>query len=225
MTAVRSSRQLAAEKKQCPICLEDYFSTPADSEKVTPCKMACSHIFCRGCIDKHRSLSVECPLPWCEALPLQPESCELCAAWQRDHALDGTLVVTMRPKEMLGSIKDALQRYADENDSFKLPKTVKARLLAHVRTTLTRYNWQFHSGIDLAKLPDPFLDAVEIEATLKHYGSLLRAPAPNTTTFGPREHDPDDYPPGEEPWIAGFFRQWAIDYVKQNGEFKEGWGV
>jgi hypothetical protein len=33
MTVVRASRQLAAEKKQCPICLEDYFSTPARSEK------------------------------------------------------------------------------------------------------------------------------------------------------------------------------------------------
>jgi hypothetical protein len=131
----------------------------------------------------------------------------------------------MRPKEMLGRIKDALQRYADEDDRFKLPKAIKARLLTHVRTTLTRFNWQFHSGIDLAELLDPFLVAVDIEAVREHYGEQLRAPAPNPTTFGPREHDPDDYPPGEEPWIAGFFRQWAVDYVEQNGEVKEGWGV
>lgn len=30
---------------------------------------------------------------------------------------------------------------------------------------------------------------------------------------------------GEEPWVAAFFRQWALEYEEQNGEAKEGWGV
>ena len=226
MTVMRSSRQLAAEKEQCPICLEGYFSTPADHDKIIPVKMACSHTFCRECIETHLSSSITCPLPWCEAhLPLQPDVCKLCAAWQRDHAPAGQLVVTVRAKEMLGSIKDALKRVALEDDFFELPKTAKDRLLAHVRTTLKRYEWQFHSGIDLAELLDPFLLAVDIKATREHYGSRLSAPAPNASFFPPRDHDPDDYPPDEEPWIAGFFRQWALDYEEQNGEVKEGWGV
>jgi hypothetical protein len=228
MTVVRSSRQLAAEKRQCPICLEDYFSTPADHEKVTPVKMACSHLFCRTCIETHLSSSISCPLPWCEAqLPLQPETCDLCASWQRDHlhAAAGSLVVTVRATEMLGSIKDALVRLALEDNFFALPKPATARLLSHVRTTLKRYEWQFHAGIDLAELLDPFLLATDVDATREYYGTRLSAPAISDACFPPREHDPDDYPPGTEPWIAGFFRLWALDYEEQNGEVREGWGV
>jgi hypothetical protein len=126
---------------------------------------------------------------------------------------------------MLGSIKDALKKLVREDVFFKLPKQAKDRLFAHVRATLNRYEWQFHSGIDLAELLDPFLLAVDSEATHKHYGRTLSAPAPNISCFPPRDHDPDDYPVGKEPWIAGFFRQWAIEYEEQNGEIKEGWGV
>jgi hypothetical protein len=226
MTIVRTSRQLVAEKKQCLICLEDYFSTLTDHGKVTPVKMGCLHVFCRDCIETHLSSSITCPLPWCEAhLPLQPETCELCAAWQRDHTAIGSLVVTIRAREMLGSIKDALKQLTLEDDFFELPRVAKDRLFAHVRNTLKRYKWQFHSGIDLAELLDPFLLAIDIEAVRKHYGPRLSAPAPNTSHFPPREHDPNDYPPGEEPWIAAFFRQWAMDYERENGEVKEGWGV
>ncbi|KAF2823538.1 hypothetical protein CC86DRAFT_69276 [Ophiobolus disseminans] len=226
MFAVRSSRQLAAEKKQCPICLEDYFSIPADHERIIPVKMACLHTFCRDCIETHLSSSITCPLPWCEAhLPLQPDDCELCASWQRDHSAVGSLVVTVRAAEMLSSIKDALKRLAFEDDVFDLPKQAKDRIFAHVRTTLKRCEWQFHSGVDLAELLDPFLLAVDVEAARKYYGSRLSAPAPNNSSFSPRDHDPDDYPPGEEPWIAAFFRQWALEYEEQNGEVKEGWGI
>jgi len=135
------------------------------------------------------------------------------------------VVVTVRVAEMLGSIKEALGRLAMEDDFFKLPRQVKDQLLAHVRTTLKRCEWQHHSGVDLAELLEPFLLAIDIEATRKQYGPRLSAPAPNENTFGPRVHDPDDYPAGKEPWIAGFFRQWAQDYEEQNGEVKEGWGV
>jgi hypothetical protein len=182
-------------------------------------------MFCRECIETHLSSSITCPLPWCEAeLPLHPEACKLCAAWQRDHAAIGSMVVTVRAAEMLGSIKDALKRFAHEDDFYELPDATIKRILFHVRTTLKRYEWQFHSGIDLAELLDPFLLAIDVEAARKHYGPLLSAPAPNSAHFPPREHDPDDYAPGEEPWIAAFFRQWALDYVKENGEVKEGWG-
>ncbi|KAH7078475.1 hypothetical protein FB567DRAFT_136730 [Paraphoma chrysanthemicola] len=225
MTVVRSSRQLAAEKKQCPICLEDYFSSPDDCQRATPVKMGCEHMFCRECIETHLSSSIACPLPWCEArLPLQPDTCELCAAWKRDHAATGSLVVTVRAAEMLASIKDALKQLALEDEFYELPNATMKQILTHVRTTLKRYEWQFHAGIDLAELLDPFLLAIDVDAARKHYGPKLSAPAPNSTYFPPREHDPDDYPPGEEPWIAAFFRQWALDYEKENGEVKEGWG-
>jgi hypothetical protein len=225
MTIVRSSRQIVAERKQCPICLEDYYST-VEHSKVTPVKMGCSHIFCRECIETHFSSNISCPLRWCEAhLPLQPESCELCAAWQRDQATTGSLVVTVRAKEMFGSIKDALQRLALDDDFFKLLKLARDRLYVHVRDILRRYEWQFHSGIDLAELLDPFLLAIDIEAAREHYGAQLSATAPDTSRLPPREHDPDDYVQGEEPWIAAFLRQWALDYEQENGEAREGWGM
>ncbi|KAI4629906.1 uncharacterized protein J4E87_003093 [Alternaria ethzedia] len=126
---------------------------------------------------------------------------------------------------MLGSIKDALRQLAQDDDAYTLPKQAEKRLFAHVRTTLKRYEWQFHTGIDLAELLDPFLLAINIADARKHYGSELSAPKLEHTQFPPREHDPDDYPPDEEPWIAAFFRQWALDYEKENGEIKEGWGV
>tara|TARA_R110002003_G_scaffold288_16_gene18482 strand:+ start:8136 stop:8666 length:531 start_codon:yes stop_codon:yes gene_type:complete len=174
-------------------------------------------MFCRECIETHLSSSITCPLPWCEAqLPLHPEACKLCAAWQRDHASVGSLVVTVRAAEMFGSIKDALKRLAHEDDFYELADAIMKRILVHVRTTLKRYEWQFHSGIDLAELLDPFLLAIDVEAARKHYGPSLSAPAPNSAHFPPREHDPDDYAPGKEPWIAAFFRQWALDYVKEN---------
>ncbi|KAH7402540.1 hypothetical protein BKA66DRAFT_577802 [Pyrenochaeta sp. MPI-SDFR-AT-0127] len=223
---VRSTRQLVAEKEQCPICLEDYFSTPAGGEKITPVKMGCSHVFCRECIETHLSSSARCALPWCEAdLLLQPNTCELCAVWQKNHAATGSLTVTVRADEMFGNIKDALEQLALDNTFFKLPKTAKSRLFAHIRKTLKRYEWQFHSGIGLAKLLDPFLLAIDINDARKHYGSRLSCPAPDPTKFPPRDHDPDDYELGQEPWIAALFRQWALDYEKENGEVKEGWGV
>lgn len=133
--------------------------------------------------------------------------------------------MTVRAREMLGSIKDALRQLAQDDDAYTLPKQAEKRLLAHVRTTLKRYEWQFHTGIDLAELLDPFLLAINIADARKHYGSELSAPKLEHTQFPPREHDPDDYPPDEEPWIAAFFRQWALEYEKENGEMKEGWGV
>jgi hypothetical protein len=223
MTIVRASRQLAAEKERCPICLEDYFSTPDEDTKIMPIKMGCTHIFCRECVETHLSSSITCPLPWCEAhLPLQPYTCELCAAWQQDHTAVGSLLVTVRFKEMLGSIKDTLKQLAHEDGFFELPKTAKNRLLAHVRDTLKVCEWQFHSGVDLAELLDPFLLAVDIKAVRMHYSPQLNDPAPSASHFPPRDHDPEDYPPNEEPWIAAFFRQWAMDYERENGEVREG---
>jgi len=225
MTIVRSTRQLAAEKKQCPICIEDYFSAPGDREKVTPVQLACSHTFCRECIETHLSSSITCPLPWCsQHLPLQPAACELCAVWQKDNATAGSVVVTIRATEMLGSIKAGLAALAQENDFYNIPKLAKGRLFAHIRTTLKRYEWQFHSGVDLAELLDPFLLAVNIEDTRAYYGLALGAPTRLPSPFPPRTHDADDYPAGQEPWIAAFFRQWALDYEKENGEVREGWG-
>jgi hypothetical protein len=126
---------------------------------------------------------------------------------------------------MVGSIKDAMCMLVEEDKFYNLPKQTHQRLFTHVRTTLKRYEWQFHSGVDLAELLDPFLLAVNAEDARKYYGPQLSAPAPESATFPPREHDPEDYRPGEEPWVAAFFRQWAQDYEKENGEVREGWGV
>ncbi len=134
-------------------------------------------------------------------------------------------MVTVRADEMMGSIKDALQQLEQEDDFYELPKRVKDRLFAHFRSTLKRYEWQFHSGVDLAELLDPFLLAVDKQAVLRYYGPELRASAPNRSHFPPRDHDPDDYEAGQEPWIAAFLRQWALEYEQANGEVKEGWGV
>jgi hypothetical protein len=226
MTAVRSTRQLAAEKEHCPICLEDYFSTPSGRDMIAPVKMACSHVFCRECIETHLSSNPTCPLPWCAAaLPMLPDACELCAAWGREHAASGSLVVTVRAREMLGSIKDSLRRLAQEDDSFALPAQAQKRLFAHVRSALKRYEWQYHAGTDLAELLDPFLLAIDLEDTRTFYGPKLSSTTPSPYQFPLREHDADDYETGAEPWVAAFFRQWALDYVKDNGEAKEGWGV
>lgn len=224
MKAVRSSRQLAAEKKQCPICLEDFFEAPTGRDCVAPVQMGCQHIFCRECIEAHLSSQIKCPLPWCEArLPLQPDDCYLCAYWERNKA--DSLVVTVRAKEMTTSIKDALTQLTAEDELFNLSKKEKSRLMMHVRETLTRYERQFHSGIGLAELLDPFLLAVDQTRARAYYGAKLQAPAPNPSMFPRREHDPDDYPRGQEPWVAAFFRQWALEYEQENGEVKEGWGV
>ena len=224
MTAVRPSRHVAADKKQCYICLEDFFDTPDGGGQIIPVKLECRHVFCRDCIETHLSSNIRCPLPWCEAqLPLQPDNCELCAYWERNHA--ESLVLTVRAQEMASSIRDSLEQLAAESHRFKIPKHAKRRLLSHVNHTLTRYEWQFHSGVDLAELLDPFLLAVDLTEARSHYGAKLSAPTPDPSIFPPREHDPDDYPVGQEPWIAAFFRQWALEYEKENGEVKQGWGV
>lgn len=126
---------------------------------------------------------------------------------------------------MANSIKDGLKQLATESPFFKISKGPRQRLMDHVRGVLTRYEWQFHSGIDLAELLDPFLLAVDRAKARKHYGAKLSAPTPVPSCFPPREHDPDDYLIGEEPWIAAFFRHWALEYEKENGEVKHGWGV
>lgn len=126
--------------------------------------------------------------------------------------------------DMLASIKTALSQLAIEDSFYNIPKLAKSRLLTHVRNTLRQYEWQFHSATDLAELLDPFLLATNKTAARKHYGAKLSSTATNATQFPPREHDPKDYPTGAEPWIAGFLRQWAIEYVNEEGEVKEGWG-
>jgi hypothetical protein len=218
MTVVRSTRQLAADKRQCPICLEDYFSAPDGRSKVTPVKMGCSHIFCRNCIEIYLSSSTGCPLTWCEArLPLKPDECELCEVWQKDHISAGALVVEVRADEMMGSIMDTLEQLSHENTFYGLSKKYKGLLSDHVRATLTRYEWQFHLGLDLAELLDPFLLAIDPAASRRYYGPEFSAPTPTPSCFSPRYHDPDDYNPGKEPWLAALFRQWASDYEKENG--------
>ncbi|KAI8937837.1 hypothetical protein NX059_005530 [Plenodomus lindquistii] len=226
MTILRSTRQLATEKHQCHICLEDYFSTSADGEKTVPVKMACNHIFCRTCIETHLSSSITCPLPWCTMpLPLQPESCALCMSWQNDHASTPPLVVTVRATEMLGSIKTALHQLELDDDFYKLAKPVKNKLYKHIRDALRKYEWQFHSDTDLAELLDPFLLAIDPAAAHEHFTTALSSPAPDASIFPPREHDADDYEQGAEPWVAAFLRHWAIEYVKENGEVRGGWGA
>ncbi|KAF2681360.1 hypothetical protein K458DRAFT_83885 [Lentithecium fluviatile CBS 122367] len=150
-------------------------------------------------------------------------TCDLCAYWE--NTLANSLVVTVRAQEMALSIKDSLEQIAAESHFFKIPKKPKERLMAHVRGVLTRYEWQFHPGIDLAESLDPSLLAINPKKARAHYGAKLSAPAPDPNVFPPRENDPDDYPFGREPWIAAFFRQWALEYERENGEAKEGWGV
>ncbi|KAF2659295.1 hypothetical protein K491DRAFT_591446, partial [Lophiostoma macrostomum CBS 122681] len=223
MSMLRSTRLLSAEKKQCPICYEQYFTKLPDGNEVIPVRMACQHTFCRSCIETHRSQDIKCPFPWCSAeFPIQPDSCELCAYWVRSNCDD--LVLTVRAHEMTKSIENALDEFCEGQKHFRLAKTHKRKLLTHVRRTLTRFEWQYHSGADLAEVLDPFLLAINPTDILNFYGKKLRAPAPDPSVFPPR-NDPDDYPQGDEPWIAGFFRQWALEYEKENGEDKYGWGV
>jgi hypothetical protein len=126
---------------------------------------------------------------------------------------------------MTASIDDALRQLALEHKFFQLSKDTKRKLIAHVHRTLTRFEWQYHSGSDLAELLDPFLCDVNPENVQKVFGRKLGIPAPDASLFPSRENDPHDYPPGKEPWIAAFFRQWATDYEHDNGEAKDGWGV
>lgn len=226
MTVVQSTRQTGAEKKQCPICFEDYFSTPPNREKITPVQLGCSHIFCRQCVELHFSASIRCPLPWCKIfLPWQLDNCVLCAYWERDQVAQGSLVVTVRANEMLASITDASKQEALDNDMHALSQIDRGRLLNHVRTTLKRYEWQFHSGVDLGELLDPFLCVINVNEASAYYGPKLSPPTWVPSTCPLRTNDPDDYPPGKEPWIAGFFRRWVLEYVKENGEVEESWGV
>jgi hypothetical protein len=92
MSMLRSTRLLAED--QCPICREDFFHTPTGHEQVIPVKMGCGHIFCRSCIETHRSSEIKCPMPWCqENICLQPDWCELCAYWVRQRA--DSLILTV----------------------------------------------------------------------------------------------------------------------------------
>ncbi|CAN9308805.1 unnamed protein product [Alternaria alternata] len=76
-----------------------------------------------------------------------------------------------------------------------------------------------------SSLLDPFLLAVNVEDTRHRYGPELSAPKLNHTHVLSREIDPDDYPLGEESWMAAFFRQWALDHEEEHGAMEEGWGV
>ncbi|PSN70243.1 hypothetical protein BS50DRAFT_619135 [Corynespora cassiicola Philippines] len=222
MTIVRSARLLSS--KECPVCLERFFDTPPGRQRVTPVKIGCNHLFCRECIETHLSSAIDCPLPWCKKqLPKLPGSCDLCAHWNKTHS--GSPVLTVRANEMTASIKDALNQFAMDDKFFDIPMKVKIRFLSHIKRTLKRFEWQFHSGVDLAELLDPFLLVIDIDEARAYYGARLSAPAPDPSLFPVRTHDPDDYPAGKEPWIAGFLRQWALGYEKVNGEKKDGWGV
>jgi hypothetical protein len=224
MTFLHSTRALAADRKQCAVCFEEFFDIPERHEPVLPVRMACGHIFCKSCIETHRSFEIKCPFPWCKLqLPLQPEDCELCAYWVRNQA--DSLVLTVRANEMTESIREALEELAEEHDIFELSKSTKRSFLSHIRRTLTRFEWQYHQACDLAELLDPFLTTIDPDEARKFLDDRLSEPAPDVSLFPPREHDPDDYPAGKEPWIAAFLRQWASEYVQQNGEVQEGWGV
>ncbi|ORY08747.1 hypothetical protein BCR34DRAFT_463408, partial [Clohesyomyces aquaticus] len=225
VTAIRTRPQLAKANQRCPVCLEDYFDTPPSGFTIIPVKLACQHIFCRSCIETHRCNKLTCPFPWCEAqFPIQPGVCDLCAYWERAHCIE-PLLLTVRAREMTNSIETALNELAETDSFFKISKLHKRRLLKYIRDTLFECEWQYHSGCDLAELLDPFLIAVDAAEVLAWYGRHLMAPAPNPRLFPVRANDPDDYPPGQEPWIAAFFRQWALEYEKENGEVKQGWGA
>ena len=87
--------------------------------------------------------------------------------------------MSVRAKEMLGSIKDALRQLAQQGDAYTLSKNNNTE-----------------------------------QIPLTHHTHVLS-----------REIDPDDYPLGEESWMAAFFRQWALDHEEEHGAMEEGWGV
>jgi hypothetical protein len=162
-------------------------------------------------------------MPWCqENICLQPDWCELCAYWVRQRT--DSLILTVRAEEMAASIDDALQQLAQENEFFQLSKETKRKLLAYVRRTLQRFEWRYYAGVDIAELLDPFLHIVDPEYARAYFGLKLCAPVRNPCFFPLRTNDPDDYSPGQEPWLSAFFRDWALEYEKENGEVKEGWG-
>jgi hypothetical protein len=104
-------------------------------------------------------------------------------------------------------------------------KDTKCKLLAYVRRTIQRFEWRYYAGVDIAELLDPFIQVVDPEYARAHFGPTLCAPAPNPSFFPPRANDLDDYSLGQEPWLSAFFRDWALEYEKENGEVQEGWGV
>lgn len=208
--------------KQCDICQEKYFDTPEDGEEVIPVKLGCDHIFCRDCVESLRSCGMRCPWQWCAELAPQPDCCKLCAYWLK--AQGSSVVVTIHASEMTASIRNALAELSDDDDYYKLSKQSTYDFLDHLRKTLRRFEWQYHTGTDLAELLDPFLVALDMEDAREYYGPGLCKPALDPSVFPPRENDPDDYPTGQEPWIAAFIRRWALDYEKEHGKAKEGWG-
>ncbi|KAF2476348.1 uncharacterized protein BDR25DRAFT_339389 [Lindgomyces ingoldianus] len=195
VATLRTSRQPVNAGQRCPICLEDYFDTPLGGSQVISVKL----------------------------FPFHPDSCDLCAYWERAH-IDEPLLLTVRAREMTRSIHDALIELAEDDDFFKLSKSAKSKLLNHVQQTLTKFEWQYHPAVDLAEFLDPFLLAVDTASAYAFYGLELKTPAPDAARFPPREYDLGDCSSGQEPWIAGFFRQWALEYEQENGEAREGWG-
>ena len=99
-------------------------------------------MFSAGSTSRHFSSSTNCPLQCRGAyLPLRPDACELFAAGASGDTPAGSLVMSVRAKEMLGSIKDALRPLAQQGDAYKLSKNNNTEQipLTHVRTTLKRY--------------------------------------------------------------------------------------
>ena len=75
-------------------------------------------MFSAGSTSRHFSSSTNCPLPCRGAyLPLRPDACELFAAGASGDTPAGSLVMSVRAKEMLGSIKDALRQLAQQGDA------------------------------------------------------------------------------------------------------------
>ncbi|KAF2741399.1 hypothetical protein EJ04DRAFT_480748 [Polyplosphaeria fusca] len=222
MTSLRSNRRISENDRQCSICQNTYFSI-LDGEPVLPVRLACDHIFCRSCVETNFNYDIKCPWPFCRDLPeIKPEFCDLCAFWLRENHQD-SLLVTVRA-EMLQSIKTAYRHLHHGHEYFKLDAEDKKKLFDHIRETLTTYEWQFHAGVDLGELLDPFLLAIDHRAAVDHFGPDLSKPAPEPNYFGPRAND--DYSAAEEPWLAGFLRQWAVEYVRENGEIRQGeWGI
>ncbi|KAF2109217.1 hypothetical protein BDV96DRAFT_604949 [Lophiotrema nucula] len=222
LAIVRTRR--GSVEKECSICREPYGTTPAGGDIIVPVKLPCQHVFCQSCVEIHYCDKISCPLPYCtKEFPIQPETCSLCAYWAKENGVP--LLVTVRAAEMVTSIRKALKDLATETKLYSLSRPEMDRLMRHVKDTLTEHEWRYYSGNDLAEILDPFLLAVDQDAAYKYYGAKLVRPAPRGNAFPARTNDPDDYPAGREPWVAAFFRQWALEYERDNGEVKEGLGV
>ncbi|KAF2654120.1 hypothetical protein K491DRAFT_717408 [Lophiostoma macrostomum CBS 122681] len=211
----------------CRICLERFLDIEHAGE--TPiCMLPFGHVFCGVCIESHRDQSLSCPIYRCSQLP-QPETCSKCKAFVVAHPGQEHVVITIKPYEILGELKQEMKTLADDHPLFKLPSGDLKALNRFWADILKKCKNQHHDADDLAEMLDPFIVEAERVEAKKRYGEQCFEPLPATQAkyFQDRDPESQDYSSGQEPWLAAFLRQWAEAYVLECGTTEPAfkWGV